>query len=653
MSAPVAQPHATKRPQLAVGQLIGGRFQFERRLTEDALGEVVAAKDTSTGKAVALRLLARGLTASAGAPQLLVQEVKLASTLQQRGIVRTFGMGQDPAADWFIACERIDGHALSDIIGKRRAENRGGISLRGAYNVIAHVCSALTATQGTMPHGAVRPSVIWVNSEGQVKIGDFGVSRALIKKHGAAALGSTEQGYLAPEVKAGHEPTARSDLFGVGALLYTMLTGRSPSEDYVPPSKVNSDATKELDSILLRCLSADPSKRFASPEEVQKTLLPLVAQAPEADADDFEMPMELDEGLRASGLPKPRSVPPSIPPGADARADAPTLKRQAVPKPPGVPKIPGAPASDPQPNTALPAGRPSALSADQIVQNALADIEKNDAPRWMFTKNGMDHGPFSGRELATAIVNGEALSTHLLFNLDTRERKELSEYEQFAPFLEQAKIREHKKEEQRALDRSATVEKAGMAIKFLVAGGIVAVVAIVAVIYAISRPKEDTSRVANANLADLYERGEIQITGSAGILPTPRGGGRGGGGARRTGSRGGGALSYEEAMNQAVNLGDATRDGGEQTLSRDTVAGVMNRNLNSLFSCVGQELRRGGHVGNVQIDLAIAGNGQVLGATVRTGSSAFQSCIAQRSRAIHFPSFSAPRMGARYSFSVD
>lgn len=651
MSAPVAQTTAKKRPQLAVGQLIGGRFQFERRLTEDALGEVVAAKDTSSGKGVALRLLARRLTESAGAPQLLVQEVKLASTLQERGIIRTFGMGQDPSADWFIACERIDGHALSDIIGKRREEKKGGISLRGAYNVIAHVCTSLTSTQGTMPHGAVRPSVIWVNNDGQVKIGDFGVGRALIKKHGAAALGATEQAYLAPEVKAGHEPTPRSDLFGVGALLYTMLTGRSPSEDFVAPSKVNSDATKDVDAILLRCLAADPAKRFASPEEVQRTLLPLVAQAPEADADDFDMPMEIDEGLRASGLPKPRSVPPSIPPAGDPQGDATTTKRQAVPKPPAVPNVPGASSAKP----ANVPGRPSALSADQIVQNAIADIEKNDAPRWMFTKNGMDHGPFSGRELATAIVNGEALPTHLLFNLDTRERKELSEYPQFAPFLEQQKIRELKKVEQRALERSANVEKAGMAVKFLVAGGIIAVIAIVAVIYAATRPKEDNTRVASANLADLYERGEIQITGSAGILPVPRGGGSrgGGGGGHRSAGRSGGSMTYEEAMSQGVNIGDATRDGGEQQLSRDTVAGVMNRNLNSLFGCVGQELRRGGHVGNVQIDLAIAGSGQVLGATVRTGSSAFQSCIAQRARSIRFPAFSAPRMGARYSFAVD
>lgn len=639
MSVPTAPVESQRKGSpLTPGQVLGGRFQFERRLSQDALGEVVAAKDQSTGKPVALRLLAGHLMKDAATAQTLVKEVKLAASLKHRGIVRTFGMGQDPAADWFIACERIEGHALSDIIAKRRAENLGGISLRGAYNVVAHVCNSLTATHQTMPHGAVRPSVVWVSAEGQVKLGDFGVGRAMLKRAGAAVLGANEQGYLAPEVKAGQEPTSRSDLFGVGALLYTMLTARSPSEDFIAPSKINADATKEVDAILLKCLAADPAQRFASPDELQKTLLPIASAAPDVDEGDFEWKVEVDEALALSGMPPARLSHPGIPTAA------------SIPK---APPIPGAKANLPSPpaTRAEPDATPR-LSAAEAFQGALAAIDKNDAPRWMATKDNMDHGPFTGRELVQAIINGEVLTTHVILNMDTNERKALADFAQFGPFVEQYKLRETKKVEQRALERSATVEKAGMAAKFIVAAGIVAVIAIAAGIYAATRPKQDTARVANANLADLYERGEIHLTGSAGILPAPRGG-RGGGPRRSSGHGGGGAMSYEEAMSQGVNIGDATRDGGEQQLSRDTVAGVMNRNLNSLFSCVGQELRRGGNLGNVQIDLAIEGSGRVLGATVRTGSAGFQSCISARTRAIRFPSFSAPRMGARYSFSVD
>jgi len=106
-------------------------------------------------------------------------------------------------------------------------------------------------------------------------------------------------------------------------------------------------------------------------------------------------------------------------------------------------------------------------------------------------------------------------------------------------------------------------------------------------------------------------------------------------------------------MNQAMELGDATKGGGERQLRSSDVQGVMDKRLNSLFSCVSEELRRGGRLGAVQIDLAILGSGQVAGASVNTGSGAFKSCISVKVRGIHFPSFPAPRMGARYSFDVN
>jgi hypothetical protein len=106
-------------------------------------------------------------------------------------------------------------------------------------------------------------------------------------------------------------------------------------------------------------------------------------------------------------------------------------------------------------------------------------------------------------------------------------------------------------------------------------------------------------------------------------------------------------------MNQAMAMGDATKGGGERQLTISDVQGVMDKRLNSLFSCVSEELRRGGRLSSVRIDLAILGSGQVQGASINTGSPAFKSCIGGKVRAIKFPDFPAPRMGARYSFDVN
>jgi hypothetical protein len=108
----------------------------------------------------------------------------------------------------------------------------------------------------------------------------------------------------------------------------------------------------------------------------------------------------------------------------------------------------------------------------------------------------------------------------------------------------------------------------------------------------------------------------------------------------------GAGASYEDAMMVAIDIGSAA-SGGEQQLNAGTVAGVMNKNLNRIFdSCVK------GSVGKVTVDIAIAGSGQVMGVSVRAGDAGFQRCVADQVRRVRFPAFSAPRMGARYSFDT-
>jgi hypothetical protein len=80
----------------------------------------------------------------------------------------------------------------------------------------------------------------------------------------------------------------------------------------------------------------------------------------------------------------------------------------------------------------------------------------------------------------------------------------------------------------------------------------------------------------------------------------------------------------------------------------------MNRNLNRFYSkCVIPEVKGGGKPGSVKVDLAIAGSGSVMGATIHGGSGSFQGCMGQQIKTVRFPTFGAPRMGARYTFTVN
>ena len=110
-------------------------------------------------------------------------------------------------------------------------------------------------------------------------------------------------------------------------------------------------------------------------------------------------------------------------------------------------------------------------------------------------------------------------------------------------------------------------------------------------------------------------------------------------------------ISYDEAMQKPVEVGDATEDCGEDQLSDAVIVEEMDRHLNDMYAeCVVPEYRRGRKLDTVTIDIAILGDGSVQGATVSPGSAKFKKCIAGIVEDLEFPKFSAPRMGARYQF---
>ncbi len=111
--------------------------------------------------------------------------------------------------------------------------------------------------------------------------------------------------------------------------------------------------------------------------------------------------------------------------------------------------------------------------------------------------------------------------------------------------------------------------------------------------------------------------------------------------------------SYVQAMLEPAELGDLDNDEGQAHLSSAKVSEIMNRNVNGIFqACVLRELKKT-RMSRVSIQMVISGEGDVTGATTKPGSKAFQGCVAKKLITIDFPRFSAPRMGAEYTFSFD
>ncbi len=639
------------------GTLIGGRFQLEGAPIADAVGQTFPARDQKTKKPIAIYVLSADFASDKPAYEAFRDEVRNAAKLKHRSLCAIYGVGTHAGQHHFVAREWVQGHSLAELVAERRQQAQP-LSVRGVFNVVAHVCKALSAMhEQQCCHGAVRPSVVWVTRSGRVKLGDLGVGLAVVKARKWPLLPAEEQAFLAPEVKAFGTPDTRTDVFGVGALLYVLLTGRSPIEEFVAPSQVHPEATAELDAVLLRCLAYDPAQRYASPADVVQALLPLAAHSPEPQGIDIDFGgnVEIDVDIAVSIAPAapaaqavvlPQDARVSPAPGLPAR---PVFKQTAAS--PARPRMPS-------PVAPMAAARPAAAAAPaRAIEHGVdiaeltARLTKNDAPRWIAVKEGMDHGPFTARELIKLIVDGDVLEQHGLLNMSTNERKNVGEYPDFAEFVHQYKIRKEEKAHAHALEKSTKVEKRSTAAKLVVLLASIGAILLVGGGYLMSRhAAKEREQKAETDLAALYESGQVKITGTAGILQHVA---RAGGGGHRSGSSGGGFSSYEDAMNQAMELGDATKGGGERQLSSADVAGVMNRDLNRMFSCVGEELRRGGKLNKVTIDLAILGSGHVAGASVSAGSPAFQRCITAKVQQVGFPSFPAPRMGARYSFNVD
>jgi serine/threonine protein kinase len=591
--------------------VVGGRFEVIDRIDEDPQAVVWSAKDQHTKRAILVRVMRPELVPSSAAPDFR-EACRNAATLSHRNIARVFGVGRTPKGEHFVAGEWIDGTRLSDFIQER---DRDGdpISLRGIYNVVAHLCGALSYAHEQGPHGTLRPSIVWVTRGGRVKVRDFGVGQVLLSSAGPSAFKEEDHACLAPEVKRGDPATPRSDVFGIGAILYELLTTRSPGSDFVAPSHVRDDIPAEMDGILFQCLAPDPKDRFDSPEAVRDALLPFVTEA-----NSLPPPAETGVGVDIDLA--------SVLPPADLDIPMFSLVPDATLAPPPPPR--------------------------RGLMSLIGALSKDTKQRWMVARDKMDHGPFNARELIERLNVGGFSGEDPTFNIDTGERKPLREWPEFREFILQREHQDTTTAEQAARVNAHRSEKRSSAMKWLIAASVIGMVVISVGGFLLSRSSDRREAVSTA-LDDLFKLGKI-TTGEAGLLPDQPVRRRKRGSSAAPVTRNGAFASYNDAMSQAIEIGDASQGGGEGRLTGTQVASVMNRNLNRFYNkCVLPEVKSGGKPGAVKVDLAIAGNGSVMGATVHSGSAGFQGCMGQQIKSVRFPTFGAPRMGARYSFTVN
>jgi eukaryotic-like serine/threonine-protein kinase len=200
----------------------GGRYRLEGRIAAGGMGEVWKGADVVLGRPVAVKLLRAGYAQDPGSLARFRSEARHAASLSHPGIAQVYDYGQ--AEPPYLVMELVDGPSLAQVLGG------GPLDPGRAMDVVAQAAAGLDAAhRAGLVHRDIKPGNLLLGPGGQVKITDFGISRAA----GSATVTGTGEllgtpAYLAPEQLAGQMATPASDLYSLGVLAWECLAGTPP-----------------------------------------------------------------------------------------------------------------------------------------------------------------------------------------------------------------------------------------------------------------------------------------------------------------------------------------------------------------------------------------------------------------------------------------
>jgi hypothetical protein len=257
-----------------IGREIGGRYRLTAPLGEGGMATLWRALDQQLDREVAVKILRPQYSADPGFAARFKQEARSAASLSHPNIVSVYDYGTDPDGETqYIVMELVEGRDLASVL-----RERGRISIEDAVQVAIATASALEAAHRRgIVHRDVKPGNILITEEGDVKVTDFGIARAVSEASmtvTGTTLGSVH--YFSPEQARGDEVTGRSDVYALGIVLYEMITGRRPFEgdsaagvalkrltDPPPrPMVAGQPLPPGLEAILRRALEREPAQRF-------------------------------------------------------------------------------------------------------------------------------------------------------------------------------------------------------------------------------------------------------------------------------------------------------------------------------------------------------------------------------------------------------
>ncbi len=274
-----------------------GRFLLVERLAVGGMAEVFAAveRGDSSARLFAVKRILPTLAEDRELVRMFLDEARLVVQLDHPGIVPVHELGK-LGGGYYIAMDYVAGRDLRVLAERfRRRGERLPVEVTAlvaarAADALDHAHRGRSADGGELRvvHRDVSPANVLVGFDGTVRMIDFGIAQAALRRGAGSQVLRGKFGYMSPEMVRGLPVDRRSDVFALGVVLHELLTGErlftAPTELAVmekvraaragPPSAANAAVPPELDRVVLRALAREPEARFAWASELRDALAP-------------------------------------------------------------------------------------------------------------------------------------------------------------------------------------------------------------------------------------------------------------------------------------------------------------------------------------------------------------------------------------------
>jgi serine/threonine-protein kinase len=257
--------------------VINDRYEIHKRIGRGGMADVFSARDLLLDRQVAVKVLFPEFATDANFVERFRREAQSAASLSHPNIVNVYDWGKYEGT-YFIVMEEVQGRTLAEILTANKQ-----LTSKQAAEIASEVAAALGfAHDNHVAHRDIKPANILIGSNGQVKVADFGIARALNAptESNLTQVGSVmgTATYFSPEQAQGAQPDPRSDLYSLGIVMYEMVAGRPPFTGENPVSiaykqvhdapqplvQIVADVPRSFEAIVAKLLAKDPKLRYPS-----------------------------------------------------------------------------------------------------------------------------------------------------------------------------------------------------------------------------------------------------------------------------------------------------------------------------------------------------------------------------------------------------